>query len=207
MYEITFMRTSTYLIFIISQRADQLVARLLDRLDKGLHVVIVLGLEEVAGHGTAEAVLLDVVAGLDVDAASAAGLGHELLGGDLVVLLEHQEDVAVQAGSLAGSSTDVLGDGLALGHLVAGNVDHQPVEQLTELGVLAAGCVGVHQQDGVQGVGLGIEDDSGLVLHLSGSQLLAQLNLNAGRIGDGGLGGGLDVDDVGNNAGGVHVSW
>lgn len=58
MYEITFMRTSTYLIFIISQRADQLVARLLDRLDKGLHVVIVLGLEEVAGHGTAEAVLL-----------------------------------------------------------------------------------------------------------------------------------------------------
>lgn len=139
---------------------------------------------------------------MNVECDSLAG--DDLGGGDLLALLEDQEDVTVQTAALTGTSANIFSDHLTIGNTAAGNVDDAPVEHLTELGLAAAGCIGINHKQSVQSASLGIPANGGLILHLCGCQLVAEFSLHTGRERDRCTALWLLIDDVGNDTAGVH---
>lgn len=112
----------------------------------------------------------------------------------------------MQTAALRWAGAHILGEHLTIGHVVAGNVDHGPVEHLAHLGVAAAGCIRIDHEESVQGASFGIPANGGLILHLCGRELLAEIDLSTGWVGDGNTSLWLVVDDVGNDTAGVHVA-
>lgn len=178
---------------------------LFDLSQQSWDIGVELSLEEVASNGSTEVVFGDVVTDLDVQATLTSGAGDDLCGGDLLALLEDQEDITVQTAALTGTSANVLGDHLTIGNAAAGNIDDTPVENLTELGVGAAGCIGINQKQSIQGASLGIPANGGLILYLCGCQLVAEFSLHARWIRDRCTALWLLIDDVGNDTAGVHI--
>ena len=112
------------------------------RVQRG-HVIIVLRLVHVTSDGRAEAVLIGEAANGEVRPAGA----RELVNGLLVEarlaagLQVQQETVTVEAHALGWTRAPILGEHLSAGEVRARYVDDQPVQDLAEFRILAAGCV------------------------------------------------------------------
>jgi len=153
-------------------------------LKDSLRVWVPLGQEEVARDWRAEVVLLGELADAKIGPAVAGPGLDGLVEVDLTGLLVQDEHVAVLASSLRRAGADVLGQGLALGEVVARDVADEPVLPLAETGHVAGGSVGVGQGEGVPGVGLSIPAHLGSCVHVRGRHDVAVVYFEVAGVGD-----------------------
>lgn len=144
------------------------------------HVVIVLSLIEGACHRVAQLMMLrkagDMELGTSVARFVADAWPIEL---QFARLFVQQEHIAMQSRVLGRARSHILGQCITAGHIVAGNIDNDPVFELTEFWIRATRCIGISQDQRVVVIWLSWPLNMGLLLHLRRGELHAVLGNKA----------------------------